>query len=238
MPSVGVKTKSPLQVTVVKLLMSGRDPVKINPVRAAVPPALVKLTAPLAPLPTTAVMVVEESTWKVATDNPPNVIAEVVFKLVPVIVMVAPAPALEGVKEVIVGTTMVGSKETLPIKLAPVQLPAIGLISKCSKNVSLVACTKCTCNRRRRIGWQIPAIEGVKWNNALQAVSRRNSKWCSAVGSLRNICNFWCWLKAYKNRECCSHAITNLGDNYISYCLWQIGTIQQITCNNYRIIGG
>ena len=129
MPSVGVKTKfTPLQVTEVKLLMSGRDPVKINPVRAAVPPALVKLTAPLAPLPTTAEMVVEESTWKVATDNPPKVITVVVFKLVPVIVMFAPVPALDGVKDRMVGGNRVGKIDTVTVKLAPIQLPAIGLI--------------------------------------------------------------------------------------------------------------
>jgi hypothetical protein len=129
MPSVGVKTKfTPLQVTEVKLLMSGRDPVKINPVRAAVPPALVKLTAPLAPLPTTAVMVVEESTLKAATDNPPNVIAVVALKLVPVIVMVAPVPALVGVKDRMVGGNRVGKMDTVTVKLTPVQLLAIGLM--------------------------------------------------------------------------------------------------------------
>ena len=100
----------------------------MNPERAAVPPAVVTLTAPVAPAPTTAEMVVEESTWKEATDNPPNVIAEVEFKLVPVIVMVAPVPALDGENEVRVGALMVGSKEILTIKLAPVQLPALGLI--------------------------------------------------------------------------------------------------------------
>ena len=100
----------------------------MNPSSVALPPGVTKLKAPVAPFPTTALMVVEETTVKDATEIPPNVIAEVVFKLVPVIVMVAPAPALEGVKEVIVGAIMVGSKETLTIKLVPVQLPAIGLI--------------------------------------------------------------------------------------------------------------
>jgi hypothetical protein len=111
-----------------KEMMVGVGGMKINPDRAAVPPAEVTLTAPVAPAPTTAEMVVEESTWKDATDIPPNVIAEVLFKLVPVIVMVAPVPALVGVKEDMVGAKMEGSEETIRVKLAPVQLPAIGLI--------------------------------------------------------------------------------------------------------------
>ena len=106
----------------------GAGGIKIKPESAADPPAAVRLRAPVAPLPTMAEMVVADKTWKDVTDIPPNVIAVVVFKLVPVIVMVAPVPALEGVKEVIVGALMVGSKETLTIKLAPEQLPAIGLI--------------------------------------------------------------------------------------------------------------
>ena len=76
---------------------------KVNPDRAADPPAVVILTAPEAPAPTTAEMVVEESTWKVATDIPPNVTAVVPIKLVPVIVIFAPAPALVGVKVDMVG---------------------------------------------------------------------------------------------------------------------------------------
>ena len=129
MPLTGVKVKLvPLQITVVKLLTAGRLDKKTKPEIAAEPPAAVRLSDPVAPEPTTAIIVVEDSTWKDATDIPPKEMAEVLFKFVPVIVMVAPVPALDGENEVIVGAIMVGSKETLTIKLAPVQLPAIGLI--------------------------------------------------------------------------------------------------------------
>jgi hypothetical protein len=73
-------------------------------------------------------MVVEETTVKDVTDIPPKVMAEVLFKLVPVIVMVAPVPALEGVKDMMVGGNRVGKMDTVTVKLTPVQLPAIGLI--------------------------------------------------------------------------------------------------------------
>ena len=53
-------------------------------------------------------MVVEESTWKEATDIPPNEMAEVLFRFDPVIVMVAPVPALLGVKELIIGAVRFG----------------------------------------------------------------------------------------------------------------------------------
>jgi hypothetical protein len=129
MPSTGVKVKLvPLQITVVKLLIAGRADKKIKPESAAEPPAAVRLRDPVAPEPTTAIIVVEDNTWKDATDIPPKEIEEVLFRFVPVIVMVAPVAALLGVKEVIVGALIVGSKEIFTIKLAPVQLPAIGLI--------------------------------------------------------------------------------------------------------------
>jgi hypothetical protein len=110
------------------LLIAGADAKKTNPEIAAVPPAAVRLNAPVAPEPTTAVTTVEESTWNEATEIPPSEMAEVLFRFVPVIVMVAPVAALLGVKEVIVGALIIGSKEIFTIKLAPVQLPAIGLI--------------------------------------------------------------------------------------------------------------
>jgi hypothetical protein len=80
--------------------------IKVNPASDAVPPGVVKLTAPVAPVPTTATMEVEETTVNDATGVPPKVIAEVPLKLVPVIVIIVPAPALVGAKEVMVGAGM------------------------------------------------------------------------------------------------------------------------------------
>jgi hypothetical protein len=78
----------------------------VNPASEAVPPGVVKLNAPVAPVPTTATMEVEETTVNDATGVPPKVITEVPLKLVPVIVIILPAPALVGAKEVMVGAGM------------------------------------------------------------------------------------------------------------------------------------
>jgi hypothetical protein len=79
---------------------------KVNPLSDAEPPGVVKLTAPEEPLPTMAIMEVEETTVNVLTGVPPNVIAEVFSKFVPVIFMSVPAAAMVGVNEVIVGAGM------------------------------------------------------------------------------------------------------------------------------------
>lgn len=70
--------------------------INVKPASDAVPPGVVKLTAPVDPLPTIAIMEVEETTVKDVTGVPPNVMAEVLLKLVPVIVIKAPAPAAVG----------------------------------------------------------------------------------------------------------------------------------------------
>jgi hypothetical protein len=79
---------------------------KVNPSSEAVPPGVVKLTAPDEPAPTMAIIEVEETTVNDVTDVPPNVIADVLLKLVPVIVMSAPAAAVVGANAVIVGAGM------------------------------------------------------------------------------------------------------------------------------------
>ena len=76
---------------------------KVKPANDAVPPGVVKLTAPVAPVPTMATMDVEETTVNELTLVPPNVMAEVLLKLVPVMVIKAPAAAVVGAKAVIVG---------------------------------------------------------------------------------------------------------------------------------------
>ena len=87
----------------VKDVIVGIGKRKVNPESAAVPTEVVMLIAPLVPLPTTAAIEVEDNTWKEATAVPPKVMAVVVFRLVPVIVIVSFVLALEGVKDVMVG---------------------------------------------------------------------------------------------------------------------------------------
>lgn len=65
-----------------------------------------KLTAPDEPEPTVATMVVGESTVNEATGVPPKVSAKELVKWLPVMVIVMPAAAAVGVKEVIVGAGM------------------------------------------------------------------------------------------------------------------------------------
>lgn len=76
---------------------------KTNPVKLPVPLVFVTETLPLAPDPTTAVMVVELTTEKELAATPPKLTAVDPVKFVPVIVTVVPAAAVAGVKEVMVG---------------------------------------------------------------------------------------------------------------------------------------
>jgi hypothetical protein len=78
----------------------------VKPASEALPPGVVRLTAPLAPAPTTATIEIEETTVKDVTGVPPNVIMEVPVKFVPVILMSAPAAAVVGANVVIVGAPM------------------------------------------------------------------------------------------------------------------------------------
>lgn len=76
---------------------------KVNPALAAVPPGVVTDILPEAPAPTTAVMLVDETTEKDAAAVPPKLTAVLPVKLVPSIVIVAPLAELVGVKDEIVG---------------------------------------------------------------------------------------------------------------------------------------
>jgi hypothetical protein len=78
----------------------------VNPSNEAVPPGVVRLTAPVDPLPTTAMIDVDETTVNELTGVPPNVMANVLSKFVPVILMTVPNAAVIGAKAVIVGAGM------------------------------------------------------------------------------------------------------------------------------------
>ena len=80
-------------------------PVKEKPLKEPCPPAVVTTTSPDAPAPTTAVIVLSDTTVKELAGTPPKVTAEAPVRLVPVIVTGVPVPAEPGVKEVITGGT-------------------------------------------------------------------------------------------------------------------------------------
>jgi len=84
-------------------MTGGEFVVKINPGLLTVPFGVVTDTLPEAPLPTTAEILVGESTEKEAALILPKLTAVAPVKLVPVMVTVAPLVADVGVKEVIVG---------------------------------------------------------------------------------------------------------------------------------------
>lgn len=76
---------------------------KIKPALLAVPPGVVTETPPDAPEATMAVMVVEETLMIEAEGTPPKVAPLAPERFVPVMVTVAPIPALVGSNEEIVG---------------------------------------------------------------------------------------------------------------------------------------
>ena len=75
----------------------------VNPANDAEPPGVVTLMLPEDPVPTTAVILVGETTVKDAAFVPPKLTAVAPVKLVPVIVITAPGLPDKGVKEVMAG---------------------------------------------------------------------------------------------------------------------------------------
>jgi hypothetical protein len=74
-----------------------------KPTRLEFPFGVVTLTLPLAPVPTTAVMVVLLKTLKLVAATPPKLTAVAPVKLVPVKVTVNPLAAVAGLKELRTG---------------------------------------------------------------------------------------------------------------------------------------
>lgn len=89
-------------VTGVKEVIVG-GATNVNPFEVAVPPGVVTLTLPDAPVPTTAVIVVAFTTVNDWAAVPPKLTVVAPVKFVPVIVTVVPVAAERGVKLVIVG---------------------------------------------------------------------------------------------------------------------------------------
>jgi hypothetical protein len=78
-------------------------PLNVNPASIALPPEELILTLPVEPDPILALMVEEDIIVNDCTAVPPIVTPVVPLKLVPVMVMVSPAAALVGEKELMVG---------------------------------------------------------------------------------------------------------------------------------------
>lgn len=103
----------PVIFTVVPLLalvgvndvMEG-PPMNTYPFKAPVPPGPVTDTLPDEPLPTVAIILVDDTTVNDAAAVTPNLTTVASVKLVPLIVTVAPAPEVVGVNEVTVGAGM------------------------------------------------------------------------------------------------------------------------------------
>lgn len=69
----------------------------MNPADVAVPPGVVTLTLPLAPIPTVAVICIAETTVKLVALVPPNCTCVAPVKFVPLMVMTFPSPPLAGI---------------------------------------------------------------------------------------------------------------------------------------------
>jgi len=94
------------------------------PELVAVPPGVVTVIVPVAPLPTFAMMLVALATVKEADAVPPKATAVVVKlvpeKLVPIIETIVPVPPLVGVNEV-----MVGARAMMKVKVGGVQVALV-----------------------------------------------------------------------------------------------------------------
>ena len=100
-PVIVIVAPVPALIGVKDVIVGGEK--NVNPASVAVPPGVVTLTLPVAPAPTTAEILVDEFTVKEVAATPPKLTTVAPVKLVPVIVIVVPVPALVGVKDVMVG---------------------------------------------------------------------------------------------------------------------------------------
>ncbi len=110
------------------------------PVLVAVPPGLVTVIAPLAPLPTVAVIALALTTLKVVAAWPPMATTVVPVKLLPVMVTTVPVPPLLGENEVIVGAEMtvkVPELIAVPPGVVTVIVPVVPLPTVAVMEVSL-----------------------------------------------------------------------------------------------------
>ena len=102
-------------------------PIWVNPFNEADPKGVVTVKLPVAPVPTTATMVVGEETWKEAALAPPNNIFVAPVKLVPVMVTLVPLLPEVGEKLVTVGglPNTNPSIEVVPADVVTAILPVV-----------------------------------------------------------------------------------------------------------------
>src|SRR5258708_1320604 len=102
--------------TGLKELITGGGPVKnLKPLRLADPPFVLTETAPVDPAPTTAVIVVGDTTEKATAGKGPKETVVAVVRSVPVIVTVPPFPTATGIKGEITGGAMKINPAFVPV---------------------------------------------------------------------------------------------------------------------------
>jgi hypothetical protein len=98
-----IVTVAPMPAAVgLKELITGAG-INVKPNKLAEPPGEITPTEPVEPLPTIAVIVVDETTVNEETAVPPKVTLVAPVKLLPVMVIAVPSPADVGLKELITG---------------------------------------------------------------------------------------------------------------------------------------
>jgi hypothetical protein len=104
LPVIVIEVPKPAAVGL-KELITGAE-INVKPDKLAEPPAEVTPTEPVDPLPTIAVIVDDETTVNEATAVPPKVTLVAPVKLLPVMVIEVPKPAVVGLKELITGAAI------------------------------------------------------------------------------------------------------------------------------------
>ena len=130
-------------------------------VEVAVPPGVVTKIVPVDPLATTAVILVALTTTNDVAAVPPKLTAVAPVKFVPVIVTVAPAPAVVGVKDVIAGAC-INVNVPLEVAVPPgVVTEIVPVVPVATTTVILVALT--TTNDVAAVPPKLTAVAPVKF---------------------------------------------------------------------------
>ena len=129
-------------IVIFPLTFVGPGNANVNvPVDVTVPPGVVTDIVPVVPLPITAVILVALTTVNDVAAVPPKLTAVAPVKFVPVIVTVAPAPAVVGVKDEIVGAC-INVKVPLEVAVPPgVITEIVPVVPLATTAVILVALT-------------------------------------------------------------------------------------------------
>ena len=114
-PVMIIEPFAPVLVGLNEVIVGGGR--NVNPVKVVVIPATVTATFPVAPAPTTAFILVGETTVKEAAGTPPKLTLVAPVKFTPVMVIVVPLLAVCGVNEEMIGSVILLVKtEILPVE--------------------------------------------------------------------------------------------------------------------------